>query len=419
MASPIGNENRNVWARLDAFSSLINRYLWGDHVDQQLGRIDLGPATPYWTLQDRLGSIRDVINNSGLLQDDINYDAFGNITAETDATHRGWYAYSGREYDTETNLQYNHARWYDATMGRWISQDPLGFDAGDSNLYRYVNNGPTNATDPSGLQDWRPQWHPNGGLDKQPANRNGGLDKQPANPAVSVAKETNKQVGKVATGLAGDLMVNKKYRLFLPTDSTHVVQIRDMTLGKPGKGKTVFTLDCGHMYDEKPLGPHINTTRGHPWDHRPISYASFESAKTAAKGIKLAQRIAKPVAIVSDGIRIFDAIAEDEWVVGENTVTTVAIVGGEWGGAWAGAAAVGKGGAILGFMIGGPPGAAIGRFLGGILGGIAGSYAGGYVVSVGLEAAKTGPPPGGRKKCQDSSRRDEYGRSEQMRLRAC
>jgi hypothetical protein len=30
--------------------------------------------------------------------------------------------------------------------------DPLGFDAGDSNLYRYVNNAPTNATDPSGLQ---------------------------------------------------------------------------------------------------------------------------------------------------------------------------------------------------------------------------------------------------------------------------
>jgi RHS repeat-associated protein len=154
MASPIGNENMNVWARLDVNSSLINRYLWGDHVDQQLvGRIDLGPSKPYWTLQDRLGSIRDVINNSGGVVDDIKYDAFGNITAETDATHRGWYAYTGREYDTETNLQYNHARWYDATMGRWISQDPLGFEAGDSNLYRYVNNGPTHAVDPSGLQE--------------------------------------------------------------------------------------------------------------------------------------------------------------------------------------------------------------------------------------------------------------------------
>jgi len=32
--------------------------------------------------------------------------------------------------------------------------DPLGFDAGDSNLYRYVNNGPANSTDPTGLQAW-------------------------------------------------------------------------------------------------------------------------------------------------------------------------------------------------------------------------------------------------------------------------
>jgi uncharacterized protein RhaS with RHS repeats len=41
---------------------------------------------------------------------------------------------------------------YDPTIGRWISQDPLGFEAGDANLYRYVGNSPTNATDPSGLQ---------------------------------------------------------------------------------------------------------------------------------------------------------------------------------------------------------------------------------------------------------------------------
>ena len=41
---------------------------------------------------------------------------------------------------------------YDPTIGRWISEDPIGFTAGDANLYRYVQNAPTNATDPSGLQ---------------------------------------------------------------------------------------------------------------------------------------------------------------------------------------------------------------------------------------------------------------------------
>ena len=42
-------------------------------------------------------------------------------------------------------------RWYDAGVGRWLSQDPIGFAAGDANLYRYVGNGVTNWVDPNGL----------------------------------------------------------------------------------------------------------------------------------------------------------------------------------------------------------------------------------------------------------------------------
>jgi hypothetical protein len=42
---------------------------------------------------------------------------------------------------------------YDPTVGRFISQDPIGFAGGDANTYRYVGNGPTDATDPSGLAD--------------------------------------------------------------------------------------------------------------------------------------------------------------------------------------------------------------------------------------------------------------------------
>nr|WP_250564674.1 RHS repeat-associated core domain-containing protein [Adonisia turfae] len=45
---------------------------------------------------------------------------------------------------------YYRARCYDPAVGRFISEDPLGFDAGDANLYHYVFNSPTNYTDPSG-----------------------------------------------------------------------------------------------------------------------------------------------------------------------------------------------------------------------------------------------------------------------------
>jgi hypothetical protein len=40
---------------------------------------------------------------------------------------------------------------YDPVNGRFLQQDPTGFDAGDLNLYRYVRNNPVNQSDPSGL----------------------------------------------------------------------------------------------------------------------------------------------------------------------------------------------------------------------------------------------------------------------------
>jgi uncharacterized protein RhaS with RHS repeats len=42
---------------------------------------------------------------------------------------------------------------YDPLVGRFLEDDPLEFEAGDTNLQRYVHNSPTNATDPSGLAD--------------------------------------------------------------------------------------------------------------------------------------------------------------------------------------------------------------------------------------------------------------------------
>jgi RHS repeat-associated protein len=55
--------------------------------------------------------------------------------------------------DGQTRLEYNRPRYYDPKVGRWIEQDPLGFDAGDANLYRYVSNDPINAIDAAGLDD--------------------------------------------------------------------------------------------------------------------------------------------------------------------------------------------------------------------------------------------------------------------------
>ena len=152
MATPTGNENFNTWAVLTAANALQSRNLFGDKVDQVLAEITNGsPASTAWTLTDHLGSVHDVIANNGTVNDSIAYDAYGNILpGETNYLDRGMYTWTGRQLDIETGLQYNRARWYDSVAGRWISQDPMGFDAGDSNLYRYVKNAPSDETDPGG-----------------------------------------------------------------------------------------------------------------------------------------------------------------------------------------------------------------------------------------------------------------------------
>jgi RHS repeat-associated protein len=60
------------------------------------------------------------------------------------------YSFTGREFDTETGLYYFRARYTDPRTGRFLSEDPNGLGGGDHNLYRYVGNSPTNATDPTG-----------------------------------------------------------------------------------------------------------------------------------------------------------------------------------------------------------------------------------------------------------------------------
>ncbi len=74
------------------------------------------------------------------------YDAFG-ASAGYALTR---YDYTGRERDQVTASLYYRARWYDPSQGRFLSEDPAGFQGG-TNLYAYVLNNPISNTDASGL----------------------------------------------------------------------------------------------------------------------------------------------------------------------------------------------------------------------------------------------------------------------------
>ncbi|GAA6623079.1 putative Ig domain-containing protein [Scytonema sp. NUACC26] len=144
------NDGDELWAELNQAGQVINHYLQGANVDELVARYRPGEGTA-WYLSDRLRSIRDIANSVGNLVNSIDYDSFGKILSQTNSSAGDRFAFTGREFDSETGLYYNRARYYDANLGRFISQDPIGFGGEDSNLYRYVSNNPVNAIDPSGL----------------------------------------------------------------------------------------------------------------------------------------------------------------------------------------------------------------------------------------------------------------------------
>ena len=168
-----------------------------------------GPSTPgdiYWTLGDNLNTVRDIArydpqNDTTTIVNHRVFDAFGNLTSESAPAVDLIFAFTGRLFDESTGLQNNLHRWYDAPTGRWLSEDPISFSAGDANLYRYVNNGPTYASDPSGL---------NKILDAYAARIRGYLQ---ANQRWSAAKEAWDMYWRMATNadllgesLAGSVM---------------------------------------------------------------------------------------------------------------------------------------------------------------------------------------------------------------------
>jgi RHS repeat-associated protein len=141
---------------LDGSGNVQGRTLWGNGVDQILATEDAaGNVT--WPLTDHLNTVRDIVSydsgtNTTTLGNHIVYNSFGEVLSETNPGVNSDFTFTARYTDATTGLQWNLHRWYVPSIGRWASEDPIGFDAGDPNLARYVGNGPTGNTDPSGLQ---------------------------------------------------------------------------------------------------------------------------------------------------------------------------------------------------------------------------------------------------------------------------
>jgi RHS repeat-associated protein len=103
--------------------------------------------------------VRVLVDSAGTLRRKLDYDSFGRVTADRSFEANGQatetklphlFSYTSRIWDSVGNLYNYRSRWYDASVGVFISEDSVGFDSGDWNLHRYVFNNPLGHTDPTG-----------------------------------------------------------------------------------------------------------------------------------------------------------------------------------------------------------------------------------------------------------------------------
>lgn len=156
-----------------ADSNIRRQYFWSiDYVDALTARVDYASGTvsaTYHAQYDANWNVTAIADAStGVLERYI-YDPYGTATvlyanwSVRGGSPYGWnYLHQGGRFDVDSNLYHFRHRDYSATLGRWTQSDPIGFDAGDLNLYRYEGNGPGNGVDPWGLDGsfWDSGWLP-------------------------------------------------------------------------------------------------------------------------------------------------------------------------------------------------------------------------------------------------------------------
>jgi RHS repeat-associated protein len=181
-------EERVRTAGGDIPATADTRYFWSPvYVDALVARdrnADANTSTGTGGLEERVYALQDANWNTtatvaasgvsgfstGAVISRFAYTPFGEshvLTASWGTPAAGsspatpWqHLFQGLKFSDATGLAYVRARDYSATLGRFIELDPIGFDAGDNNWYRFVGNGPTGNMDPSGLISNLPWWLP-------------------------------------------------------------------------------------------------------------------------------------------------------------------------------------------------------------------------------------------------------------------
>jgi RHS repeat-associated protein len=155
----------------DSSGTSVGVNVYGKGIDEILERVAIGSDGLWYTYfpqQNHEGSVIELTDNGGHVIERYRYDAFGAPTIYTptwglrsSTIYDNRFLFTGREYAATYRSYYGtspalnfyeyRARAYNPQLGRFMSEDPKVFDAGDYNLFRYCHNDPIDFADPMGL----------------------------------------------------------------------------------------------------------------------------------------------------------------------------------------------------------------------------------------------------------------------------
>ena len=152
------SQRRNEQGEIEEYQKDLRTWLFEEESFVPLALFQDGKA--YSIVTDHLGTPVEAYNEQG---EEVWYrrlDMNGKVIEERSMNYTSYkdyvkipFLFQGQYYDEEIKLAYNRFRYYAPELGRYISEDPIGLESGELNLFSYVEN-PTFFIDFFGLAPW-------------------------------------------------------------------------------------------------------------------------------------------------------------------------------------------------------------------------------------------------------------------------
>jgi RHS repeat-associated protein len=125
-SGPLGTTNYlydgpSLMEEADQSGNFVASYSQGANIDEPLAEFRSATASYYEA--DGVGTITSISNSSGAIAETYTYDSFGKPNSST-GTLTNPFRYTAREFDSETAVYSYRARYFDPSIGRFLSQDP-------------------------------------------------------------------------------------------------------------------------------------------------------------------------------------------------------------------------------------------------------------------------------------------------------